>query len=451
MAKRRAHDTATDRNPHEQAAGNGARPRRVPFRTRRGPRDGRRRARNLLLPGPVQPLQRGRQDPQAQGSLRHQHQEPRRRHPRRRPVHRRPVPAPSRRRAQAGPASRPAAPSKSRAPSPTPSAIADSKQVQDYLQDLRHRPGDQPPRVPDRRARPDGRASRARVVRPGRGARKTSGETRPRHPRAHGRQLTASSSPSSSTRACLHNAPLANPKDVAWFLASYARDALFRVEQQKELPALQTVRSALEEALGMKFTGEKGEHFFRSTLVQTLFYGVFSAWVRGTRTTRPARAVRLANGRVVAARAVHPDAVRPGGRRRSQLGPLGLVEVLDWAAGALNRVDRAEFFEKLRGRARRPVLLRAVPGSLRPRAAQGSSASGTPRRRSSSTRSPAWIASCARNSTCPTAWPTRTSSSSTPAAARGRIWSRCSHSIAAHAARQGRRRPGRGRPEATRR
>jgi hypothetical protein len=36
---------------------------------------------------------------------------------------------------------------------------------------------------------------------------------------------------------------------------------------------------ALEEALGLKFEGEKGEHFFRSTLVQTLFYGVFSAWV----------------------------------------------------------------------------------------------------------------------------------------------------------------------------
>jgi hypothetical protein len=71
-----------------------------------------------------------------------------------------------------------------------------------------------------------------------------------------------------------------NPKDVAWFMASYARDALFRVEQQKELPALQTVRTALEDALGMKFTDEEGEHFFRSTLVQTLFYGVFSAWVR---------------------------------------------------------------------------------------------------------------------------------------------------------------------------
>jgi hypothetical protein len=50
------------------------------------------------------------------------------------------------------------------------------------------------------------------------------------------------------------------------------------------LPALDTLRNALEEALGLKFEGtkadpEKGEHFFRSTLVQTIFYGVFSAWV----------------------------------------------------------------------------------------------------------------------------------------------------------------------------
>ena len=79
-------------------------------------------------------------------------------------------------------------------------------------------------------------------------------------------------------RVMLHAAPLAAPEDVAWFLASYARDARARIEGV-ELPALATVRSALEEALGLKFEGEKGEHFFRSTLVQTLFYGVFSAWV----------------------------------------------------------------------------------------------------------------------------------------------------------------------------
>jgi hypothetical protein len=147
-------------------------------------------------------------------------------------------------------------------------------------------------------------------------------------------------------RACLHAAPLANPKDVAWFLASYARDALFRVEQRKELPALQAVRSALEEALGMKFTGDKGEHFFRSTLVQTLFYGVFSAWVRwhkdnpGTRVRFDWRTAEWSL-HVPFIRTLYEEVAK-----RSQLGPLGLVEVLDWGAGVLNRVDRGEFFNR---------------------------------------------------------------------------------------------------------
>ena len=145
-------------------------------------------------------------------------------------------------------------------------------------------------------------------------------------------------------RACLHAAPLVNPKDVAWFLASYARDALFRVEQQKQLPALQAVRSALEEALGMKFTDEKGEHFFRSTLVQTLFYGVFSAWVRWHKDNPGPRAKfdwRTAEWslHVPFVRTLYEEVAKP-----SRLGPLGLVEVLDWAAGVLNRVDRGEFF-----------------------------------------------------------------------------------------------------------
>ncbi|HEV3260918.1 MAG TPA: hypothetical protein VG013_28965 [Gemmataceae bacterium] len=84
-------------------------------------------------------------------------------------------------------------------------------------------------------------------------------------------------------RIMLHAAPLAAPQDVAWFLASYARDARARMTAA-DLPALATVRTALQEALSLTFEGEKGEHFFRSTLVQTLFYGVFSAWVLWHRT-----------------------------------------------------------------------------------------------------------------------------------------------------------------------
>jgi hypothetical protein len=144
----------------------------------------------------------------------------------------------------------------------------------------------------------------------------------------------------------LRAAPLANPRDVAFFLGSYARDARARVEAAGDLPALAAVRAALEEALGMKFEQAPGEHFFRSTLVQTLFYGVFSAWVlwHKERPLRPeafdwrAAAWTL---HVPMIKALFEQVATP-----TKLGPLGLVEVLDWAAAALNRVERPAFFEK---------------------------------------------------------------------------------------------------------
>ena len=90
-------------------------------------------------------------------------------------------------------------------------------------------------------------------------------------------------------RALTQSVALREPRDVAWFLASYARDALARVEAAGELAALANVRTSLEEALGVKFEKDKGEHFFRSTLVQTLIYGVFSAWVLWARETAAAK------------------------------------------------------------------------------------------------------------------------------------------------------------------
>jgi len=149
-------------------------------------------------------------------------------------------------------------------------------------------------------------------------------------------------------RTMLACAPLAAPKDVAWFLASYARDARSRVEAV-ELPALATVRKGLEEALGMTFAGEQGEHFFRSTLVQTIFYGVFSAWVLWHRE-QPDRTDAFNwheaqwSLRVPFIRTLYDEIATP-----SKLGPLGLVEVLDWTAAALNRVTRPAFFEKFQG------------------------------------------------------------------------------------------------------
>ena len=104
-------------------------------------------------------------------------------------------------------------------------------------------------------------------------------------------------------RALSHRAALAEPKDLAWLLASYARDGLARVEAAGDAPSLAAVRSALEQALGVRFEGERGAAFFRSTLVQTLFYGVFSAWVLWARQMPPSTgSIQLARSRLAPAR-----------------------------------------------------------------------------------------------------------------------------------------------------
>ena len=148
------------------------------------------------------------------------------------------------------------------------------------------------------------------------------------------------------TRAMTHRATLAEPRDLARLLASYARDGLARVESSGDASSLNAVRAALEEALGVRFEGERGAAFFRSTLVQTLFYGVFSAWVLWARQS-PAPSgsfdwrTSVWHLRAPIMQALFQQVTSPG-----RLQPLGLVEVLDWTADALGRVDRDAFFDK---------------------------------------------------------------------------------------------------------
>ena len=148
------------------------------------------------------------------------------------------------------------------------------------------------------------------------------------------------------TRALSHSATITDPKDLAVLLASYARDGLARVEAAGDAPSLAAVRSALEEALGVHFEGDRGAAFFRSTLVQTLFYGVFSAWVLWHRE-RPDRVDRFEWERAVrylrapVLRALFHQLSDPG-----RLRPLGLVELLDWTGAALDRVEHDAFFTR---------------------------------------------------------------------------------------------------------
>ena len=170
-------------------------------------------------------------------------------------------------------------------------------------------------------------------------------EAKLQHPRAFA-NATSPALAEYLSRALSHRATLAEPRDLARLLASYARDGLARVEASGDASSLNAVRSALEEALGVKFEGERGAAFFRSTLVQTLFYGVFSAWVLWARRS-PAPAgpfdwrTSVWHLRAPIMQALFQQVTSP-----TQLQSLDLVEVLDWTAAALDRVDREAFFAR---------------------------------------------------------------------------------------------------------
>ena len=152
-------------------------------------------------------------------------------------------------------------------------------------------------------------------------------------------------------RALSHRAAITDPKDLAWLLASYARDGLARVEAAEkpgravDSPLL-PMRTALENGLGVRFEGNRGRRFFHSTLIQTLFYGVFSAWVLWARQDPVPKesfdwekAVR--HLRVPVLRTLFWQLSDPG-----RLEPLGLAELLHWTGAAIDRVDRDAFFRR---------------------------------------------------------------------------------------------------------
>lgn len=143
-------------------------------------------------------------------------------------------------------------------------------------------------------------------------------------------------------RVMVSAAPLSRPEDIAWLLASFARDALAVVEET-DSSDLDPLRNALEVALGIKFEGDQGKHFFCSTLIQTLFYGIFSAWANWSKSASVEKFDwRLASFGITVPmiRSLFEEIAKP-----SRLKPLGIKAVLDRTGEALNRVNRTEFFK----------------------------------------------------------------------------------------------------------
>ncbi len=147
-------------------------------------------------------------------------------------------------------------------------------------------------------------------------------------------------------RALLSTARIATPQDLATYLASYAREARARVEVAP-MGTLEPVKKALSDALGVHFEGEKGVHFFQSTLIQTLFYGIFSAWVLwheahpkpGERFQWRLSAQHL--GLPILRTLFIQLASDP-----KKIRALNLEEVLDWTEECLARVERNSFFAR---------------------------------------------------------------------------------------------------------
>lgn len=143
------------------------------------------------------------------------------------------------------------------------------------------------------------------------------------------------------TRSVTDYAPIADPADLAKVLARQARDA------KDALPAdLRPVAPLLDDyrqALGLSFdvADEKGDRFFRSSLIQTAFYSLFAAWVLWDRAgdTAPFDLEKAqAHLRIPFLEQLFYDIRHP-----HYLRELDLARHLERAVATLNRVDRNLF------------------------------------------------------------------------------------------------------------
>ncbi len=142
-----------------------------------------------------------------------------------------------------------------------------------------------------------------------------------------------------------HSSPIISADELAFVLARYAAEARKRIEAQPAA-TLDPLRNAMTQALGISFPGEKGEAFFRSSLVQTLFYGLFSAWILWAERERSLNAEfeweSASNYLNVSVVGALFEAIATNRKLRS----LNLADTVRWAEDALNRVDRQAFFSR---------------------------------------------------------------------------------------------------------
>lgn len=139
------------------------------------------------------------------------------------------------------------------------------------------------------------------------------------------------------------SAPILRPRDLADDLARHAREAKRRLERCDN-SALAPLKEAMEKALGLHFAGKEGEDFFRSSLVQTLFYGLFSGWMLWREGKHKPGTFDWKDASEYLALPLIGDLYEEIARPK-KLADLHLREPLDWSTASLNRVEEAAFFK----------------------------------------------------------------------------------------------------------
>jgi hypothetical protein len=145
-------------------------------------------------------------------------------------------------------------------------------------------------------------------------------------------------------RAMTRTAPILRPADLAADLARHAREAKRRLAGH-DISAMQPLQEAMEKTLGLHFQGDEGAAFFRSSLVQTLFYGLFSGWMLWRQNRSGGDRFDWRGASEYLALPLIGDLYEEIARPR-RLADLGLREPLEWATASLNRVVEEEFFQR---------------------------------------------------------------------------------------------------------
>lgn len=153
------------------------------------------------------------------------------------------------------------------------------------------------------------------------------------------------------TRAVTDLALIGAPADLAKVLARQARDA--KAALPEDLKPLKPLLDDYRQALGLAFDvdDEKGARFFRSSLVQSVFYALFAAWILWDKEADAAAVFEIDDAHTFLP-IPFLDALLHDIRHPARMKHLGLEPHLKRAIQTLNRVDRPLF----RGRMTFPTI-----------------------------------------------------------------------------------------------